>query len=148
VRPPPIITISTMPVSTTIPGGWDDRPRTAAWLVTGVAGATLAATVGWYFYRDRYTHVDKALNTDTPCQPDYTRGPGDANNCFALQSPETARQQHKQDIWGRTELGLGIATGATMLVAAYVWSRHYTPAHSILVSPTQGGAAVGVNGSL
>ena len=147
VQPPPIITISTMPVTKTIPGAWDERPRTTAWVVTGIAGATLVATVGWYFYRDRYTHVDKAYDADMPCQPDYSRGQGDSNNCFALKSPETARQQHKQDIWSRTELGLGVATGATMLVAAYAWSRHYTPAHSFLVSPTTNGATASIQGS-
>src|SRR4051812_907872 len=98
VQPPPIVTISSMPVSTTIPGGWDDKPRPAAWLFAGIAGATFAAAVGWYFYRDRYPHVDKAYDADMPCQPDYSRGQGDSNNCFALKSPETAREQHKQDI--------------------------------------------------
>ena len=145
VQPPPIITISTMPVSTTIPGSWDDEPRTAAWIVTGVAGTTLAAAVTLYFMHDRWTHMDD--DSETPCQPDRTAGPGDVNDCAAVPVSLADERQRKQALWARTELGLGIATGATMLVAAYAWSRHYTPAHSFLVSPTTNGATASIQGS-
>jgi len=144
---PPIVTISTMPVSKQIPGGWDDKPRTAAWIATGVGGATLAAAIGWYFYHDRYTHVDKPPTDDMPCIPSYDSRGHDIHNCSAPHVGETTRQQHKQNIWFGTEVGLCVATGATMLVSAYLWSRHYTPARHILVSPTTNGATVSLGGS-
>ena len=134
-----------MPVSKEIPGAWDDNPRTVAWVGTGIATATLAAAIGWYFYHDRYTHIDK--QTSVPCIPNLDGMGHDLNNCAALNVGETTRQQHKQDIWFGTEVGLCVATGATMLVAAYLWSRHYTPARHILVSPTTTGATVSLGGS-
>lgn len=132
-----------MPVSKDVPGEWDDGPRTTAWVFTGIAGATLAATVGWYFYRDHYTHVNKPAHDG--CIPELVNGK-DIHNCAALQTAETSRQLHKQDIWNGVELGLGLATGATVLVAAYMWSRHYTPSHRIMVTPTANGGTVSLGG--
>lgn len=147
IKPLPITTISTMPVSTTIPGTWDDRSRSGAWIVTGIAGATAVAAVSWHFLYDRFTHIDKPPPFGIPCQPDYTGGIGDKHNCAAPNVPLTSEQQRKQRIFEAADIGLAIGSGAMLLISAYMWSRHYTPSKTILVSPTANGGAVSYSGT-
>src|SRR5262249_17882430 len=139
------VTISTMPVTKEVPGGWDDGSRTGAWIATGIAGGVLAATVGWYFYRDRYTFVAKPY--DPNCVPDPVVMGGDSHSCNANHPAEDALAEHKSHVWAFTELGLVTATGAASLVAAYVWSRHRIPSRHVVVSAEHGGGTVVMVGS-
>lgn len=138
---PPIVTISTMPVTKTIPGYWDDEPRTTAWIVTASAGAVAAGLLVWHFAYGTITHVDRAPRLPG-CDP--TDG---SQNCQVVNEQETLAVISKRSMWKNVDLGFGVATGAAALLTAYAWSRHYHASRSILVSPTTTGGEVSYSGS-